>query len=39
MSRLYVGNLPYTFTQADLERIFGPYGPVKSAQVITDRNT
>jgi RNA recognition motif-containing protein len=37
--KLYVGNLPYSFTDADLQRIFEPHGSVVSAQVIMDRET
>jgi RNA recognition motif-containing protein len=37
--KLYVGNLPYSFTDADLQRIFEPHGTVASAQVIMDRET
>src|SRR5438552_470848 len=36
---LYVGNLPFTTTSADLEQLFGQYGQVTKAQVITDRET
>ena len=36
---LYVGNLPYTFTNEDLEQLFTPYGTITSAQVIMDRHT
>jgi len=36
---LYVGNLPYQTTSSDLERLFEEHGSVKSAQVITDRET
>ena len=39
MSKLYVGNLPFTTTDADLEETFGQYGVVASANVITDRET
>lgn len=38
-NNLYVGNLTFTTTTADLESMFGKYGQVKSAQVITDRDT
>jgi len=38
-SKLYVGNLPFTTTDADLEELFGQYGVVESANVITDRET
>ena len=36
--RLYVGNLGYTVTSADLEQIFAPHGTVQSAQVCEDRD-
>jgi RNA recognition motif-containing protein len=36
---LYVGNLPFTTTQAELEQLFGQYGTVTKVQVITDRET
>jgi RNA recognition motif-containing protein len=36
---LYVGNLPFDTTQADLEQLFGQYGTVTKAQVIADRET
>jgi RNA recognition motif-containing protein len=36
---LYVGNLPFSTTQADLEALFGQYGTVTKAQVIQDRET
>jgi RNA recognition motif-containing protein len=36
---VYVGNLPFTFTSDDLDRLFAPFGSVTSAQVITDRDT
>ena len=36
---LYVGNLPFTTTSADLEQLFGQYGTVTKAQVISDRET
>ena len=37
--KLYVGNLAYSVTSADLEQIFGDFGSVQSAQVIQDRET
>lgn len=36
---IYVGNLPFRSTSADLERLFGEYGQVDSAAVIMDRDT
>jgi len=38
-SKLYVGNLGYSVTGADLEQMFAPHGSVQSAQVITDRDS
>lgn len=37
--RLYVGNLAYSATNAELEQLFGQFGKVTSAQVIQDRDT
>lgn len=36
---IYVGNLPFRTTQADLEGLFGAHGAVDSAAVIMDRET
>ncbi len=36
---LYVGNLAFGTTAADLEQLFGQYGAVAKAQIITDRET
>lgn len=36
---IYVGNLPYTVTDQDLARIFGRFGEVGSATVITHRDS
>ena len=38
-NKLYVGNLSYNVTSADLQQLFAPYGTVQSAQVIEDRDT
>lgn len=38
-NKLYVGNLPFNTTDADLEGVFGAHGVVTSARVITDRET
>ena len=38
-SKLYVGNLPFTTTEADLRALFEEHGSVDSANVITDRET
>ena len=37
--KLYVGNLTYEVTDADLEKLFAPFGTVESAQVVMDRAT
>src|SRR6185295_6853368 len=36
---LYVGNLPFTTTEQELMQLFGQYGTVTKAQVISDRET
>jgi RNA recognition motif-containing protein len=37
--KLYVGNLTYNVTSSSLEEMFTPFGSVRSAQVIQDRDT
>ena len=37
--RIYVGNLPYSFTDADLQELFSQHGNVISASVLMDRET
>jgi RNA recognition motif-containing protein len=37
--KLYVGNLAYTMSDSDLEKLFGEHGSVQSAQIIMDRDT
>lgn len=37
--KMYVGNLSWSVTQADLEALFATYGAVRSAEVIMDRET
>lgn len=36
---IYVGNLSYEVTEADLNSVFAEYGAVKRVQVPTDRET
>lgn len=36
---LYVGNLSYRLQENDLRQLFEQYGAVKSARLITDRET
>jgi RNA recognition motif-containing protein len=38
-TRLYVGNLPFSVTEAELREIFGRHGAVQSVNVVTDRET
>ncbi len=38
-NKLYVGNLPYSFRDSDLESTFGAYGSVTSAKVMMERDT
>ena len=38
-NKLYVGGLPYSVTETQLEEIFAAHGTVDSARVITDRMT
>jgi RNA recognition motif-containing protein len=37
--KLYCGNLSYDTSSADLEQLFGQFGRVNSAEVISDRDT
>lgn len=39
VKKIYVGNLPWSSTEADLRDLFATYGEVASAAVITDRET
>lgn len=38
-TNIYVGNLTFDTTSADLERLFGEHGEVTKAQVITERES
>jgi RNA recognition motif-containing protein len=37
--KLYVGNLPFSASDASLEQIFSQCGTVESAKIITDRDS
>ncbi|HSB89564.1 MAG TPA: RNA-binding protein [Anaerolineales bacterium] len=39
ITKLYVGNLSYSTSEADLKTLFSKAGPVKSVALITDRDT
>ena len=36
---IYVGNLSFDATEADIEQAFGEYGDVKSVSIVKDRDT
>ena len=38
-NKLYVGNLPYSFRDEDLQQQFGAHGTVTSAKVMMDRDS
>jgi RNA recognition motif-containing protein len=39
VKKIYVGNLPWSATEADLKDLFASYGTVQSAAIITDRDS
>jgi RNA recognition motif-containing protein len=39
MSKIYVGNLPFTASEDEIRQLFSPYGNVTSVSLITDRET
>ena len=38
-TKLYVGNIPWSQTDADIEALFQEHGTVVSAEVVVDRHT
>ena len=38
-NKLYVGNLPYSFRDEDLQQAFAAHGTVSSAKVMMERDT
>jgi len=36
---IYVGNLPYTATEGEINDLFTEFGPVERVKIITDRDT
>jgi cold-inducible RNA-binding protein len=38
-NKVYVGNLPYSTTEEELQELFSSCGEVERAQLITDRDT
>jgi RNA recognition motif-containing protein len=39
MTKLYVGNLPFTATEDAVRALFAPHGTVESLSLISDRET
>ncbi len=39
MKKIYVGNLPFSATEEELEELFAQFGEVISVKLITDRDT
>jgi cold-inducible RNA-binding protein len=39
MAKIYVGNLPFTATDADIRALFSQHGTVESVSLPTDRDT
>ena len=39
MTKIYVGNLPFSANEAEVRALFSQYGTVESLSLITDRDT
>ena len=39
MTKIYVGNLPFSATESEIRELFGQHGTVESVSLITDRDT
>ena len=39
MTKIYVGNLPFSATDAEVRELFSQHGTVESVSLITDRDT
>jgi RNA recognition motif-containing protein len=39
MTKLYVGNLPFTATEESVRTLFAPHGTVEKVSLITDRDS
>lgn len=39
MTTIYVGNLPFTATEADVRKLFEQHGAVQSVKLVNDRET
>jgi len=38
-NKIYVGNMPFNFSETDLETTFSEYGDIEQINLITDRHT
>jgi cold-inducible RNA-binding protein len=38
-TKIYVGNLPFSATEDQIQKLFGAHGAVESVSIITDRET
>jgi len=39
MTKIYVGNLPFSYSEGDVRQLFEAHGTVHSVNLITDRDT
>jgi len=39
MTKIYVGNLPFSATESEVRELFAQHGSVESVSLITDRDT
>jgi RNA recognition motif-containing protein len=39
VKKIYIGNLPWSATEAELNDMFAKFGAVESAAIVTDRET
>jgi RNA recognition motif-containing protein len=39
MTSIFVGNLPYSATEAEIQELFEEHGPVEGVRLISDRET
>ncbi|HEY1892427.1 MAG TPA: RNA-binding protein [Steroidobacteraceae bacterium] len=39
MTKIYVGNLPFSATESEVRELFAQHGTVESVSLITDRDT
>ena len=39
MTKIYVGNLPFSATESEIRELFAQHGTVESVSLITDRDT